>query len=52
VTGWADGECIARREVWRGRVLSAIPVLVIRDEPELLAVYMAESAPFVFPEGD
>jgi uncharacterized protein DUF402 len=33
-------------------VLSAIPVLVVRDEPELLAVYLAESAPFVFPEGD
>ena len=29
-----------------------MPVIVVRDEPDLLAVYLSEGAPFTFPEGD
>jgi len=28
-----------------------MPVIVVRDDPELLAVYLAEGAPFAFPDG-
>lgn len=41
-----------RREVWRGRPWAAMPVLVVRDEPDLLATYIAEGAPLGFAEGD
>jgi hypothetical protein len=40
------------REVWRGRPWSGIPVLVVDDTPELLAVYLPEHAPMAFPAGD
>lgn len=43
---------IARREVWRGLAYAAIPVVVVRDEPELLAVYVPEGAPFGFHDED
>jgi len=37
------GEVIVRRELWRGRVYSAMPVIVVRDDPELLAVWWDET---------
>jgi hypothetical protein len=43
---------VVRREVWRGRPWAAIPVIVVRDEPELLATYIAEGAPLGFATGD
>ena len=43
---------VVRREVWRGRPWAAIPVLVVRDEPGLLATYIAEGAPLGFAPGD
>jgi uncharacterized protein DUF402 len=49
---WAAGERVIRREVWRGRPLSEMPVTVVRDTPDLLAVHLAEGAPFHFPDGD
>ena len=49
---WAEGQSIVRREVWRGRTLSEMPVTVVRDEPGLLAVYLTDGAPFTFPKGD
>lgn len=48
---WQPGEVIVRRDVWRGRPYFGVPVIVVRDEPELLAVYLPEGAPFDFPEG-
>jgi hypothetical protein len=33
-------------------VWAEIPVIVVRDEPELLAAYIAEGAPLRFPPGD
>jgi hypothetical protein len=49
---WQRGEAIVRREVWRGKPYAALPVLVVADEPELLAVYLPEGAPFAFDDGD
>jgi hypothetical protein len=47
--GWEPGEVIVHREVWRGTPWQASPVVVIEDEPGLLATYIPEEAPFVFP---
>ncbi|MFL5963620.1 MAG: hypothetical protein ACJ757_12090 [Gaiellaceae bacterium] len=50
---WQAGETILRREVLNdGRAWLEIPVIVVRDEPDLLATYVPEGAPFHFPEGD
>jgi hypothetical protein len=48
---WEPGSWIVRRDVWRGRPLLGVPVLVVSDTPELLALYLPESAPFGFAEG-
>ena len=37
-----------RREVWRGQPWSALPVVVIQDDAELLAVHLAVGSPFGF----
>jgi len=43
---------VLRREVLNdGRSWAEMPVIVVRDEPELLVTYLAEGAPFRFPEG-
>jgi hypothetical protein len=47
---WRPGEAIVRREVWRGRPYAAVPVVVVRDEPQLLAVYVPEGTPFGFDD--
>ena len=49
---WRRGEVVVRREVWRGRPWSGIPVIVLDDTPGLLAVYLPEHAPLAFPDGD
>ena len=52
VRSWRPGEVIVRREVWRGSPYAAIPVVVVRDEPGLLAVYIPEGTPFAFDDGE
>jgi hypothetical protein len=43
---------VVRREVLNdGRSWLEAPVIVVRDEPGLLATYLAEGAPFRFPRG-
>lgn len=42
---------IVRREVWRGHVWSAVPVVVIEDSADLLAVHLQVGARFGFTEG-
>lgn len=50
---WAEGDVVIRREVLNdGRCWLSVPVVVVRDEPDLLATYIAEGAPFTFPPGD
>jgi hypothetical protein len=49
---WREGEVVLRREVLSdGRSWLQAPVIVVRDEPELLATYIASGAPFRFPPG-
>jgi hypothetical protein len=49
---WRKGDVVLRREVLNnGRSWAEVPVIVVRDEPELLATYIAEGAPFRFPPG-
>jgi hypothetical protein len=49
---WSEGDVIVRREVRNdGWAWLELPVVVVRDEPELLATYVPEGAPFTFPPG-
>jgi hypothetical protein len=44
---------VVRREVLNdGRVWLELPVIVVQDDPGLLATYIAEGAPLRFPPGD
>jgi hypothetical protein len=50
---WSEGDVVVRREVLNdGRCWAQFPVVVVRDEPELLATYIPEGTPFTFPDGD
>ncbi len=50
---WQSGEVVVRREVLNdGRVWLELPVIVVQDDPGLLATYIAEGAPLRFPPGD
>jgi hypothetical protein len=50
---WSEGDIVTRREILNdGRCWMHLPVVVVRDEPGLLATYIAEGAPFTFPAGD
>jgi len=50
---WAPGQVVIRREVLNdGRAWLLAPVVVVRDEPDLLATYLPEGTPFEFPDGD
>jgi hypothetical protein len=52
VQAWSEGAVILRREVLNdGRPWLEVPVIVVRDEPGLLATYISEAAPFRFPPG-
>jgi hypothetical protein len=49
---WSEGDVILRREVLNdGRCWSEWPVIVVRDEPGLLATFTATDTPFRFPDG-
>jgi len=47
--GWAEGEIVVRREVRRGSPWMAVCVIVVADEPGLLATYLPGGAQFAFP---
>ncbi len=50
---WQPGVSVVRQEVLNdGRVWLRFPVVVVRDDAELLATYVPEGTPFEFPEGD
>jgi Protein of unknown function (DUF402) len=50
---WERGQVLIRREVLNdGRCWLELPVVVVCDEPGLLATYIAEGAPLRFPPGD
>jgi hypothetical protein len=49
---WQAGETIVRREVRNdGWAWLEVPVVVVRDEPGLLATFVPTGAPFAFPPG-
>jgi hypothetical protein len=49
---WNAGQVVIRREVLNdGRAWLEVPVIVVRDDDELLATFIAEGAPFRFPPG-
>jgi hypothetical protein len=49
---WTNGDVVLRREVLNdGRPWLEVPVIVVQDDDELLATYIAEGAPFRFPPG-
>jgi hypothetical protein len=50
---WQPGVSVVRQEVLNdGRVWLRFPVVVVRDDADLLATYVPEGTPFEFPEGD
>lgn len=49
---WQRGQAVAIRELVHGRPWLAIPVTVVEDTGDFLAVYLAEGTPMAFPEGD
>ena len=49
---WAEGDVIVQREVWRGIPRMGLSVIVVRDEPGLLATYLPEGAAFAFPAAE
>ena len=50
---WRTGDVILRRELLNdGRSWMEVPVIVVRDDAELLATYIPTGAPFRFPPGD
>jgi hypothetical protein len=48
---WEPGDEVLWRETWRGRTYAVMPVRVVRDTEEAVAVYLAEGTPFGFPDG-
>lgn len=45
------GEVVVRREVWQGRVWSGLPMFVVADQPDLLALYLPSGSEFGFGSG-
>jgi hypothetical protein len=46
---WQPGDVILWREIWREPLAGALPVRVVEDDGDLLALYLAEDTPFGFP---
>lgn len=46
---FGQGEVIDRREVLDGAVWEVMPVRVVHDDGDVLAVYLAEGTPLIFP---
>jgi hypothetical protein len=50
---WRPGDVVLRRELLNdGRSWMEVPVIVVHEDAELLATYIAAGAPFRFPPGD
>ena len=43
------GDRIVLREIWRGRVWSARPVIVVQDTPDMLVLYLPSGTPYKRP---
>ncbi len=49
-TTWNLGTAILLRGVWRNKIWWAIPVTVVRDEPDLIALYWRAGTPSKTPD--
>jgi hypothetical protein len=47
---WQPGDAIVYREVWQGRVWTGRPVTLVQDDPELIALYLADGTHWQRPE--
>jgi len=47
---WQPGEVVTWREAWRGQEYIAVPVRVVEDSDDALAVYVARGTRFSFPD--
>jgi hypothetical protein len=47
---WEPGDAILRREVWHGEPKVGWGGVVVRDTPELLALYMPEGSPIAYAD--
>ncbi len=43
------GQTIVTREVWNGKLLRAVPVTVVRDDPEIIALYAPRTTAYKYP---
>jgi len=48
---WRPGDAIALREVWLGRVWSALPATVVEDSPAQRALLVRPGTPWMIPVG-
>jgi hypothetical protein len=48
---WTPGSRIVYREVWRGGVWTAKPVIVVQDEPELIVLFLQAGTIYKVPAG-
>lgn len=46
---WSPGDVVAMREVWRGKVWAARPMVVVRDDPGLQAFWFPRGTPWRRP---
>ncbi len=48
---WSNGDVVAVRELWKGRVWKARPWIVVQDEPDELVLWIPKEAPTKIPSG-
>ena len=46
---WQPGDHVILREVWQGRIWTVRPVTIVRDEPDLIALYMPAGTSWLRP---
>ena len=46
---WSAGNPVTVREVWQGKVWTVRALTIVRDEPDLLALYQPAGAPWKRP---
>ena len=49
---WSMGTQIAYREVWRGRIWTAMPVTVVQDTSDLIVLYLKAGTSWKLPKGN
>ena len=49
---WAAGSQIVYREIWCGQVWTAMPLTVVQDTQDLIALYLNPGTRWKLPQGD